>query len=107
MPSRAESSLRRSSIGQSQMAYSNPAGAIEPAILPRKDVGKFLKPLFDPLCAVGRAFAQEEGASNAPLDAVIPSRNGNIDQLRACNCHGWRLQTLSDSTQVTCPFPPS
>ena len=63
-----------------------------------KDVGEFLQPLFDPFFTVLRTFPPDEGASNAPRDAVIPPRNGNIDQLR--------VQLSWVAVSRGCPSPP-
>ena len=55
----------------------------------REDTRKFLQPLFDPFSAVELAFTEQECASHAARDAVIPASYGGIDEMGAGHCHGW------------------
>jgi hypothetical protein len=53
-----------------------------------EDIRKFLQSKFDPFFAVesrvavvDRCFAEQEGAADATADAVIPARDGYVDEL--------------------------
>ena len=53
-----------------------------------EDIRKFLQSKFDPFFAVesrvavvDRCFAEQEGAADATADAVLPARDGYVDEL--------------------------
>jgi hypothetical protein len=48
-----------------------------------------LESIFDPLLAVSLPFAEQERASDAARDAVVPACQGDIDQLSASHGHWW------------------
>ncbi len=56
-----------------------------------EDFRRFLESMLDPCCAIARAFAQQEGATDAAGDAVIPTGYRGVDEVRASHCHGWDL----------------
>jgi hypothetical protein len=62
-----------------------------------------LQSVIDPILAVFRPFPEQERASDAASDAVIPASYGNIDEMRASHCHGW----ISEGDRLNLPKPPS
>ena len=56
-----------------------------------EDFRKFLQPKLDPFLTVDRAFAQQEGATDAAGDAVIPTGCGRVDEVGTSRCHEWDL----------------
>ena len=63
----------------------------EPADGDGKNTRKFLEPKLDPFLAVDRAFAEQERASDAAGDAVIPTGYGRIDEVGTRHSHRWKL----------------
>ena len=61
----------------------------EPADGNRENVRKFLESLFDPFSAVGWSFGEQECAADAAGDAVVPARDGYVDEVGASHRHEW------------------
>jgi hypothetical protein len=73
----------------------------EPAGGDGENTRKFLEPKLDPFLAVDRAFAEQESASDAAGDEVIPTSYGRVDDEGASHCHRWDLLGWSTrSTQI-------
>ena len=58
----------------------------EPADGDGEDFRKFLQPKLDPFSAVDWAFAQQECATHAARDAVIPTSYGRVDEVGTGHC---------------------
>jgi hypothetical protein len=53
----------------------------------REEFHKFLEPVLDPLHAIVISFPQQERATNAACDAVVPAGQLDINELGASDRH--------------------
>ena len=65
----------------------------------REAFRKFAEPALDPYIAVARALAERERAADTAGDAVVPTGDGRIDQMRASNRHGGSPRMIHRSYQ--------
>src|SRR5271168_5235862 len=60
----------------------------EPTHRDPENVRKFLQSMFDPFLTV-HPLAEQPGAAHAARNAVVPARNEGVDQVHACDRHGY------------------
>jgi hypothetical protein len=66
----------------------DPVGAMDLADGDGENVGELFQRVLDPFSAAERGFAQQESASQAGPEAVIPASYGAVDDVRAGHRRG-------------------